>query len=224
MRASEPWFHVAHWTMRPPITLWFNWRFEALEHLPRQGAVLVACNHISYFDPLAHGMMMVRAGRRPRFLAKKELYGNSFLRTVLLGAGQIPVERGTRSAAPLIAAREALEQGEAVLVYPEGTVTRNADFTPMQGKTGVARLTLVSGVPVLPIAVWGTHRIWQRSGPDDLRFGRPIWLQAGAPMDFSEHEGRPDDPATLRTVTDAVMAELARLVKDLRRRYPARWA
>jgi 1-acyl-sn-glycerol-3-phosphate acyltransferase len=223
VRAAEPWFHLAHWALRPPITFWFNWRFEGLEHIPREGPVLVACNHISYFDPLAHGLMMVKAGRRPRFLAKKELYGNPFLRSALLGARQIPVERGTGSSAPVDAAKTALKEGEAVMVYPEGTITRNPDATPMQGKTGIARLTLATEVPVLPIAVWGSQRIWQREGLGDLRFGRPIWLKAGAAMDFSEFEDRLGDQATLRTVTDMVMDELGRLVGDLRARYPKRW-
>jgi 1-acyl-sn-glycerol-3-phosphate acyltransferase len=223
LRALEPWFQLVHWTLRPSITLWFNWRFEGLEHIPREGSVLVACNHISYFDPLAHGMMMVRAGRRPRFLAKRELYANPLLLRVLTGAKQIPVDRGTGSAAPLDAAKAALERGEAVMVYPEGTITQNADFTPMEGRTGVARLTLAADVPVLPIAVWGTHRMWQRSGPGDLRFGRPIWLKAGAPMDLSEFESDQEDPATLRKVTHTVMEELARLANDLRIRYPRRW-
>ena len=154
MRPPEPWYRFAVTTLRPPIALWFNWRFEGMEHIPHDGPLLVAANHVSYFDPLAHGYMLVRAGRRPRYLAKKELYGNWFLRNLLDGAKQIPVERGTGSAAPVEAASKALKDGEVVVVYPEGTVTRNPDFTPMQAKTGIARLTLATDVPVLPIAVW----------------------------------------------------------------------
>jgi 1-acyl-sn-glycerol-3-phosphate acyltransferase len=183
----------------------------------------VACNHISYFDPLAHGHMLVKAGRRPRFLTKSELYGNSFMRRLLEGANQIRVERGSGSAAPIDAAMAALKDDQAVMIYPESTITTNPDFTPMQGKTGIARLTLSSEVPVLPIAVWGSQRVWQREGKGSLRFGRPIWLKAGAPMDFSEFEGKQDDPVTLRKVTDAIMDELTRLVNDLRARYPKRW-
>jgi 1-acyl-sn-glycerol-3-phosphate acyltransferase len=219
----EPWFQFASWTLRPPIALWFNWRFEGLEHIPPDGPVLVACNHISYFDPLAHGHMLVKAGRRPRFLTKSELYGNSFLRRVLEGANQIKVERGSGSAAPIDAALAALKDDQAVMIYPESTITTNPDFTPMQAKTGIARLTLASEVPVLPIAVWGSQRVWQREGRGSLTFGRPVWLKAGAPMDFSEFEGKQDDQATLRKVTDAIMDELTRLVNDLRSRYPKRW-
>jgi 1-acyl-sn-glycerol-3-phosphate acyltransferase len=223
VRRIEPWYLFAEALARPPVALWFNWRFEGMENVPPEGPVLVACNHISYFDPLAHAYMLVKAGRHPRFLTKRELYGNPLLRSVLGGSGQIPVERGSGSAAPVEAARAALKQGEAVMIYPEATVTSNPDFTPMQGKAGVARLTLSSDVPVLPIAVWGSQHVWQRDGARDLRFGRPIWLKAGPPMDFSEFEDGQEDPAVLRKVTDTVMDELTGLVNDLRGRYPKRW-
>ena len=224
MQRMEPWFDFAHATLRPPVALWFNWHFEGMEHIPREGAVLVACNHISYLDPIAHAYMMVKAGRRPRFLAKSELYHNWFLRQVLEGAHQIPVERGSGSTAPVDSAIQALREGEAVMIYPEGTVTRNPDFTPMQGRTGVARLTLASDVPVLPMAVWGTQAVWQREGLGSLKFGRPIWLKAGAPMDLSAFEGGQDDQAGLRQVTDTIMDGLAGLVNDLRSRYPKDWS
>jgi 1-acyl-sn-glycerol-3-phosphate acyltransferase len=223
VRRPEPWFRFAEWTLRPPIQLWFNWRFEGMENIPREGPLLVACNHISYLDPLAQGLMLIKAGRRPRFLAKKELYANPFMRHLLEGAKQIKVERGSGSAAPVEAARQALRAGEAVMIYPEATITKNPDFTPMQGKTGVARLALSAEVPVLPMAVWGSQHVWQRHGVGSLRFGRPIWVKAGVPVDFSEFEGQQEDPAVLRKVTDQVMDELTRLVADLRSRYPKRW-
>ena len=223
MRTPEPWYRFAVWTLRPSLALWFNWRFEGMEHVPRSGPLLVACNHISYFDPLAHGYALVRAGRRPRFLAKSELYKDPLLRLVLEGARQIPVERGSGSTAPLDAAKQALRKGEAVLIYPEATITRNPDFSPMQGKAGVARLALDAEVPVLPIAVWGSQHVWPRGGARSLKFGRPIWLKAGPPLDFSEYEETQRESETLRRVTDIVMDELTRLVNDLRSRYPKRW-
>ena len=223
MARPEPWYRFLELTLRPIIALWFNWRFEGREHIPPEGPLLVACNHISYLDPLAQGYLLVKAGRRPRYLAKNELYGNPFLRALLHGTGQIPVERGSGSHAPVEAAARALKDGDSVLVYPEGTVTTNADFSPMRGKTGIARLTLTSEVPVLPIAVWGSQHVWQRDGARGLTFGRPIWVKAGPPLDFSQFEEQRDDPQTLRKVTDTVMDELTRLVNDLRARYPKRW-
>ncbi|HXF56478.1 MAG TPA: lysophospholipid acyltransferase family protein [Actinomycetota bacterium] len=223
MRKAEPWFRLVELLLRPPLALWFDWRFEGLERVPREGPVLVAANHISYFDPLAHAYLLVRAGRRPRFLAKRELFDHPLLGRILQGTGQIPVERGSGSQAPLEEAARALRRGEAVVVYPEATVTRDPERRPMQGKTGVARLALATGVPVLPVAVWGSHRVWQRGGPRSLRFGRPIWLRVGEALDLSAlAEGR-DDPAAVRRLTERVMAALAELVEDLRARYPKRW-
>lgn len=223
MRRPEPWYRFALFTLRPAISLWFNWRFEGMENIPAEGPLLVACNHISYLDPLAHGLMLVRAGRLPRFLAKKELYEEWLVRRALEGARHIPVERGSGSMAPVVAAVKALKEGEAVIVYPEATITKNPDWTPMHGKTGIARLALAAEVPVLPVALWGSQAVWQREGLRGMAFGRPLWLKAGVPLDFSEFEGRQDDHAVLRKVTDTVMEAIARLVADLRSRYPKRW-
>jgi 1-acyl-sn-glycerol-3-phosphate acyltransferase len=223
VRRVEPWMRFAEVTLIPPIAVWFRWNFEGLEHIPSEGGALIACNHVSYFDPLAQGYFLEKAGRRPRFLAKIELFRNRVSGPVLRGARQIPVIRGSGDVGPVDAARRALEAGELVVVYPESTVTTNEDFSPMWGKTGIARLTLASGVPVIPLAVWGTAPVWQR-GKRNLKFGRPIWVKAGAPVDFSVYEGRQDDPEALRAVTDAVMAELTVLVDDMRARYSKRWA
>jgi len=210
--------------LRPPIKLWFNWRMEGMEHVPSEGAALVACNHISYFDPLAQGLFILRCGRRPRFLAKSELYEKWLLRKVLEGAKQIPVHRGTGDRAPVETAKRALHDGEVVMVYPEGTRTRNPDFTPMEGKTGIARLTLGTDVPVIPLAVWGSQHVEIQHGLHPGKFGRPIWLKAGVPMDFSAYADQADDPDVIRQVTDQIMDELSRLAGDLRSRYPKRWA
>ncbi len=184
----------------------------------------MAGNHISYLDPFAHGYFVVRAGRRPRFLGKAELWESRFLRMVLSGAGQIPVARGTGDQTPLVHAQAAVERGEVVVIYPEGTVTKNDDFTPMGAKTGVVRLALSSGVPVYPVAIWGAQRVWQKAGKGSLAFGRPIWMKAGPPIHLSAHTDQANDPQVLRKLTDEVMDELSRLVADLRDRYPERWA
>ena len=166
----------------------------------------------------------MRCGRRPRFLAKSELYEKWLLRKVLEGAKQIPVHRGTGDRAPVETAKRALHDGEVVMVYPEGTRTRNPDFTPMEGKTGIARLTLGTDVPVIPLAVWGSQHVEIQHGLHPGKFGRPIWLKAGVPMDFSAYADQADDPDVIRQVTDQIMDELSRLAGDLRSRYPKRWA
>ena len=224
MRRIEPWMRLAETVVLPPIAVWFQWRFEGLANIPTEGPALIAGNHISLFDPLAHGYFLEKAGRRPRFLAKTELFRNPILRKVLTGARQIPVRRGSGDRGPLEAAIMALKEGEVVVVYPESTTTRNDDFSPMQGKTGVARLALASGVPVIPLVVWGTQHVLKRSGAKSFKFRRPIWVKAGPPLDFSLYEEEPDHPEVLRKVTDLVMGEVSLLVDDLRARYPKKWS
>jgi 1-acyl-sn-glycerol-3-phosphate acyltransferase len=164
------------------------------------------------------------AGRRPRFLAKQELFDTALLGTVLRGAGQIPVRRGTGDPAALDAAAAALRSGEVVLLYPEGTVTKNADFSPMQARTGVARLALETGVAVTPLAIWGAQHVWQKDGRHSVKFGRPIWLKAGPSFDPFEGMGDREAHSSVRAATDRVMDVVAGLVNDLRGRYPKRWA
>ena len=184
----------------------------------------MAGNHLSYLDPFAHGYFVVRAGRRPRFLAKQELFDAKGIGTVLRGAHQISVARGTGDQSPLVDAAAAVRAGEVVVVYPEGTTTTtNQDFSPGPGKTGTVRLSLASGVPILPVATWGGQYVWRKSGRQSLAFGRPIWVAAGEPFDPAERGIDPEDRGAVRALTDELMDELGHLVDDLRRRYPAGW-
>lgn len=219
----EPWYDIARLVAIPPVKFWFNWRFEDLDRIPRTGPAIVAANRISYLDPFADGYAVMKAGRRPRFLAKEELFTIPVVGTVIRGARQIPVKRGSGDPAPLISASEALEAGEAVVIYPEGTVTKNPDHLPMQGKTGAVRLSLMSGVPITPLATWGGQAVWQKSGKGSLKFGRPIWLKAGEPIDFSDRADEVGDRDALHEMTDELMSALTTLVLDLRSRYPKRW-
>lgn len=220
----EPWYRAAELALVPPLQLWFNWRMEGLDRIPPEGAVIIAGNHLSYLDPLAHGLFVVRAGRRPRFLAKRELFDARVVGTVLRGAHQISVERGTGDRSPIDDAARAVEQGEVVVVYPEGTTTTtNEDFSPGRGKTGAVRLSIATGIPILPVATWGGQFVWRKSGRQSLAFGRPIWVAAGEPFEPTERSAGEPDGRALRASTDELMAELGRLVEDLRHRYPARW-
>jgi 1-acyl-sn-glycerol-3-phosphate acyltransferase len=220
----EPWYRAAELALVPPFRLWFNWRLEGLERVPAEGPAIIAGNHLSYLDPFAHGVFVVKAGRRPRFLAKQELFDAPFVGTVLRGAHQISVQRGAGDRSPIDDATRAVEQGEVVVIYPEGTTTTtNEDFSPGRGKTGAVRLSIATGIPILPVATWGGQFVWRKSGRQSLAFGRPIWVAAGEPFDPIERlEGEPDARA-LRASTDDLMVELGKLVVDLRDRYPARW-
>jgi 1-acyl-sn-glycerol-3-phosphate acyltransferase len=205
----------------PPLRFWFRLQYEHLDRIPSSGPAIVACNHISYLDPLTNGDAIVRAGRRPRFLAKRELFTIPLVGTVLRGAGQIPVARGTRDTSSLDLAVAALERGEVVVVYPEGTVTDREDGLPMEGKTGAVRLALRTGLPIIPMASWGSQAVWQKSGKGSIRFGRPITTTVGEEISIAPAEG---SPPPLRELTADVMEAITKLVLDLRERYPRRWA
>jgi 1-acyl-sn-glycerol-3-phosphate acyltransferase len=208
------------------MQLWFNWRFEGLERIPPTGPLIVAGNHLSYLDPFAHSCFVIEAGRRPRFLAKRELFANPLVGMALRGAGQIPVDRATAGPAPLEEATRALEAGEVVVLYPEGTTTMTGeDFAPARGKTGAVRLSLATGVPIVPVATWGGQYVWRKGGRQSLAFARPIWVVAGEPFDARAKVGGAEaTPTEVRELTDALMRGLAVLVDQLRERYPARWS
>jgi 1-acyl-sn-glycerol-3-phosphate acyltransferase len=193
-------------------------RFEGLEHIPEMGPVLVACNHISYLDPLYTGVFMHRRGRIPRFLAKQDLFRVPVVGWVMTGAGQIPVRRGSAEAGDsLRSAERALAAGKAVLIYPEGTITRDPDYWPMVAHTGVARLALHVDVPVVPLVHWGTHRIYDHYGKRFHPLPRTdVIVRAGAPVDLSDFRRRPVDGPLLREATDRVMDGVRGLLAEVR--------
>lgn len=224
MSTREPWFQIARWVVLPIAYTYFSWRFEDLQKIPAAGPVLVACNHASYLDPIANAYAVVKAGRRPRFLSKIEMFQIPLIGRVMRGAGQIPVRRGTRDRTPLLKAGEALDRGEVVMIYPEGTVTKREDGLPMLGKTGVVRLALETNVPITPMASWGSAPVWQKSGPGNLRPRRPIWVKVGDPIVVAGRGVEVGDPEGLRMLTQEVMGAITELATDLRDRYPAKWA
>ena len=141
----------------------------------------------------------------------------------LRGARQIPVRRGTSDRSPLLVAAGSVTAGEVVVVYPEGTVTTRPDHLPMDGKTGTVRLSLQTGVPITPMASWGSQAVWQKSGRGSLKFGRPVWVKAGAEIDLSDRRDQAADRDAVVAMTAELMGALTRLVEDLRARYPKRW-
>lgn len=219
----EPWFTAIRWTVLPILRVWFRWRFDGLDGIPPAGPALIACNHASYLDPLVNAYAVVRAHRRPRFLAKEDLFRAFGIRWAMRGTRQIPVARGTGDQSPLRNAEVALRAGEVVVVYPEGTVTTRADGLPMEGKTGVVRLALAAGVPIIPMVSWGSAPVWQKSGPGSLRPGRPIWVRVGQPIDVVGSGVDVQDHDGVRRLTTELMATLTGEVEALRATYPAAW-
>jgi len=222
-RRREPWYHAIRWTIFPLLRVWFRWRFEGLDTIPSTGPVLIACNHASYLDPLVNAYAVLRARRRPRFLAKQELFRAPGIKWAMKGTRQIPVARGTGDRSWLDAAERALAAGEVVLVYPEGTVTKRADGLPMEGKTGTVRLALAAGVPIVPMVSWGSAPVWQKSGPGSLRPGRPVWVRVGDPITLEGDATAIEEYDLVVARTQQVMDTLTALTVELRDRYPADW-
>ena len=156
----------------------------------------------------------------PRFLAKSTLFeGNGLVARVMRGAGQIPVHRHTADASKALdAAVDALARGETVVLYPEGTVTRDPEKWPMAGRTGVARLALLSGAPVLPLAQWGSQEILDsyRSKGFHPFPRRTMLFRLGPPVDLSDYAGQPLSAQVLREATERVMDAITREVEVLR--------
>ncbi|MBN9606228.1 MAG: 1-acyl-sn-glycerol-3-phosphate acyltransferase [Actinomycetales bacterium] len=190
------------------------------ERMPRTGAVIVSPNHFSDVDPVAIGFAMWRLGRVPRYLAKASLFRVPVLGGFLRMLGQIPVERGG-GGNPLAAAHDLIRRGLAVVIYPEGTHTREPELWPMRGKTGAVRAALEAGVPIVPIAHWGTQRIMGRwSKKLRLLPRHTVAIAVGEPFDLSPWRDRPLDRATLQEATDALMRRIAELLGELRGEAP----
>lgn len=213
-------YKLVTWMLVPFLKLFWRWRFIDLHKIPSDGPVIIAANHISYFDPLCHAICVHSSGRIMRVFAKAELWRNPVLRFILKGARMIPVERGSGDAGPVAAAEQVLREGGLVMLYPEATLSKNPDLMPMRGKTGVARAALATGAIVVPVAVWGSQWVI----PPGSRFFKSIrtlvLLKVGEPMRFDDLVGRQDDPEVRRDVTDRVMKELELLVRDLQELHP----
>ncbi|MCY4493686.1 MAG: HAD-IB family hydrolase [Acidimicrobiaceae bacterium] len=150
---------------RPELAPYARFDFAGLGHIPEQGPAIIAANHRSYFDVFTLGVALAKRGRLARFVSKRELFDAPLLGAMVSAFGAVPVDRGSGSDAPLIAAAEALEAGEAVVILPQGTIPRGrAFFDPrMVGRSGVARLQKMSGAPIVPVSLWGTENVWPRS-------------------------------------------------------------
>ena len=147
-RKREPVYALARALVLPLLGLWFRWHIEGLENIPRRGPALLAFNHIAYLDPLAIAYVVDKAGRRPRFLAKSELFQDKRIAWALRACGQIEVKRGTRSASGALgSALSALGEGEVIVIFPEGTVTTNADLAPMASNRGSRASRSPGGCP-----------------------------------------------------------------------------
>lgn len=195
----------------PLLRVVFRPQTDGVDNVPDEGPAILACNHLSYADWL---FMPLTLPRRVTFVAKAEYFTSPGIKGWLQkqffsGSGQVPIDRSGADAAAgaLLSAKRVLGEGSLFGIYPEGT--RSHDGRLYRGKTGVARLALETGVPVIPCAVIGTDVV----APPGKKFGtitRPI-VRFGKPLDFSRYEGMENDRYILRSITDEIMYEIMRL-------------
>jgi 1-acyl-sn-glycerol-3-phosphate acyltransferase len=192
------------------------------ENLPRQGGMIIAPNHLSYADWPAVAMFCYRAGHYPVFLIKSAVFEVKYIGSFLRKVGQLPVYRGRADAALVLRdAERGIRRGECVIVYPEGTASRDPEQWPMRARTGVARLALSTGAPVIPVAHWGAQDILPYGDKKPRLFPRKrVRIVAGPPVDLSAFEGQPLTRDVLRAATDAVTADITKLLAGLRGEQP----
>jgi 1-acyl-sn-glycerol-3-phosphate acyltransferase len=196
---------------------WHGEQWLRQEYRPTDGIVVVS-NHISWFDPIALAHIMWNNGRPPRFLAKEVLFHAPLVGAIVSNAGQIPVYRETDVAGDSVrAAVEAVQDGEAVVVYPEGTITRDPDLWPMTGKTGAARIALLAGVPVIPIAQWGAQDVMAPYAKEFKMIPpKRMSMRVGPPVPLDDLRGEELTGEVLQRATTRIMDELTGLLEQIR--------
>ncbi|MGN8246060.1 lysophospholipid acyltransferase family protein [Cellulomonas soli] len=211
-------YRVVARILRPLLYSITRRHWSGQEHLPTGTGFIAAANHMTNIDPLTFAHYLYDSGFAPKILAKASLFTVPVLRGVLRGTGQIPVHRNTAAAHDsLDAAMAALEAGECVAVFPEGTLTRDPDLWPMVAKTGVARLALATRAPVIPVAQWGPQDLLGRYSKLFKPFPpKHVTIVAGPPVVLDDLYDRPRDSATLREATDRVMAAITALLEQIR--------
>ena len=211
-------FKICSSILIPIINLITKRTWIGAENIPKSGAVIVANNHLSYFDVLNFAHFLYKNGRAPRFLGKVGVFKVPIIGRILLAAGQVPVERETPNAGKAVDhAKRLLESGHCLGVYPEGTLSRDADHWPMVAKTGLARLAISTRTPVIPVAQWGAQVLMPTYSKKIKLFPRTqITLKAGKPVDLSQWYGREDDQQALIEATAKVMREITTLLEEIR--------
>jgi 1-acyl-sn-glycerol-3-phosphate acyltransferase len=215
---SPTWRRVTTTAFPPLIRALMKRDWHGREHIPREGGVIVAANHLSYVDWAAVALFVYESGRYPAFLIKSSVFDVRGVGAFLRACGQFPVQRGHVDAALVLReAERGVRKGECLVIYPEGTATRDPDLWPMVAKTGVARLALNTGAPVIPLAHWGAQDILAYGSRKPHLFPRrTVQMMAGPPVDLSAYLGQPLNRDVLRAATRAVMSDITALVARMR--------
>ncbi|MFJ6570852.1 lysophospholipid acyltransferase family protein [Streptomyces sp. NPDC091292] len=212
------WYRLAAVLCKPPLVVLIKRDWRGMENIPPDGGFITAVNHNSHVDPLAYAHFQYNTGRVPRFLAKDGLFRKGFVGAAMRGTGQIPVYReSTDALSAFRAAIAAVERGECVAFYPEGTITRDPDQWPMTGKTGAARVALETRCPVVPVAQWGANLLLPPYAKKPQVLPRKTHhVLAGPPVDLSRFYDREITPDLLKEATEVIMAAITEQLEVLR--------
>ena len=202
----------------PLIRLISKKDWKGQHYIPQSGAFIAASNHLSYLDAFVFADFLFHSGRAPRFLGKASIFKIPVIGRIIRAGGHVPIQRETSNAHHAIDdAKALLESGHALGLYPEGTLTRDTESWPMVAKTGIARLALLTGAPVIPVAQWGSQEIIPTYGKRVKLFPRTkLIFRAGPPVDLSQWAGRANDPEALIAATAKVMREITDLLEEIR--------
>jgi len=202
---------VAYWLLKailtPILRVFYRVRVEGSDVVPKSGPVILAANHRSFLDSIFLPLVL---RRRVTFVAKAEYFDDPKTAWFFRAVGQIPIRREGGSAAEgaLAAATDVLESGGVFAIYPEGTRTRDGYLH--RGHTGVARLALATGAPIIPVGLVGTDEC-QPTDKKLPRIFRTVWIRFGTPLPVAHYSDRPDERLVLRQVTDELMFEIREL-------------
>ncbi|MGA2837032.1 MAG: HAD-IB family hydrolase [Acidimicrobiales bacterium] len=208
----EP-YHLVRPFLRPESFPYARFTVDGLEHIPSEGPVILVSNHRSYFDVAALALVGARMRRPVRFLGKRELFDAPVVGQLARAFGGIPVDRDSSPGDSMRQATAALQAGEAVIVLPQGTIPRGeAFFEPvLKGKTGAARLAAATGAPVVPIALWGTERVWARSSrvPNMVNLQHPprVTVTVGPPVGLGLTDAVADTATLMAAIVDLLPDE-----------------
>lgn len=188
------------------------------EKIPATGGCILVLNHVSHVDPLTAAHLVYDHGRLPHYLAKSGLFKNRAANAFFRSAGQIPVERLSKNAAGAFdAAVAAVREGKCVVVYPEGTITRDPGGWPMTGKSGAARIALETGCPVIPVGQWGAQELLAPYAKKPDLFPRKlVQMRVGDPVDLADLIGKPRTATVINEATARIMAAITALVEEVR--------
>lgn len=217
-RIGWPWV-VAVGIVKPVLLATTKHQWVGGEKIPENGGAVIALNHVSEIDPFTAAHIVWDYGRRPSYLAKAALFKGP-LGKFLRAARQIPVDR-TAGASAFDAAVKAVNEGSIVVVYVEGSITKDPTGWPMRGKSGAARIALATGAPVYPVGQWGAQELLPAYSLKPHLIGRKmIQMKIGDPVDLKDLEVQEHTSAVVNEATDRIMKAIVGLVADIREEEP----